>query len=87
VCVQDCGSAHPINASVGGNLPVFWRLDARLEKRWSFSGDRWLGATLECFNVFDKAEPVGDEYVPGKGVRIDYQSAIILPSIGVEGGM
>jgi|HubBroStandDraft_2_1064218.scaffolds.fasta_scaffold03751_5 TonB family protein len=87
VCVQDCGSAHPISESVGGNLPIFWRLDARLEKRWSFSGDRWLGATLECFNVFDKAEPVGDEYVPGHGLKIDYQSAIILPSIGVEGGM
>jgi TonB family protein len=70
-----------------GNLPVFWRLDARLEKRWEFRGGAWLGATLECFNTFDKPEPTGDTWdaVHRKPVP-DYQSPIILPSIGAEGG-
>ena len=90
VCVQNCGGApgvKPVMEALSGNLPVFWRLDARLEKRWLFSGGRWLGGTLECFNVFDRAEPIGDDYVSGQGVKIDYQSAIILPSIGIEGGL
>jgi TonB family protein len=85
-----------------GDLPVFWRLDVRLEKRWLFRNGAWLGATLECFNTFDKAEPIGDQFVPGGGSKyaitingrpvvvdgsvITDQSPIILPSVGVEGG-
>jgi hypothetical protein len=67
-------------------LPIFWRVDARLEKRWLFRGGQWLAATLECFNVLDKAEPTSDSYVPGRGVVVLDQSPIILPSVGLEGG-
>jgi TonB family protein len=69
-----------------GDLPPFWRLDMRLEKRWEFAGGRWLAGTLECFNTLDKAEPTGDTYTPGSGLTVTYQSPIILPTVGAEGG-
>ncbi|HXX66646.1 MAG TPA: TonB family protein [Polyangiaceae bacterium] len=90
VCVKNCsGTAGeiPVMSTPPGNLPVFWRLDGRLEKRWTFSGGQWLTASLECFNIFDRGEPTGDQYVPGQGLEIVYQSPIILPSIGLEGGL
>ncbi len=90
VCVENCTSgvgARPVFYTPPGNLPVFWRLDARLEKKWTLSGGHWLTASLECFNVFDRREPTGDQYVPGYGVSVVYQSAIILPSVGLEGGL
>lgn len=85
--------ANCVNCNTGGipapagNLPVFWRLDARLEKKWTFSGGQWLTLSLECFNIFDRGEPTGDRYVPGHGFEVLYQSPIILPSIGLEGGL
>ncbi len=72
--------------SVTGKLPPFYRLDVRLEKRWSFVGGQWLAGTLECFNVLDKAEPIGADYVPSAGPVVQTQSPIILPSVGIEGG-
>jgi TonB family protein len=89
-CIRNCSGGPgvvPVMQSPGGELPTFWRLDARLEKRWTFSGGQWLGATLECFNVFDRAEPIGDQYVAGGKLQINYQSSIILPSVGLEGGL
>jgi TonB family protein len=82
VC-QDC-AGPPSTAT--GNLPAFYRLAARVEKKWFFSGEKWLGATLECFNVFDKPEPIFADYSARQGVIIRTQSPIILPSIGLEGG-
>jgi TonB family protein len=75
----------PYTAS--GTLPPFYRLDMRLEKRWNFSSGSWLAWTLECFDVFDKAEPIGERYDPTRGLVLDTQSPIILPSIGIEGGI
>jgi len=77
----------PVITNVAGNLPVFWRLDTRIEKRWEFRGGAWLGATLECFNTFDAAEPTGDTWNPGQNrPKAVYQPPIILPSVGLEGG-
>jgi TonB family protein len=89
VCVSHCGppdTAPPVFFTPEGDLPVFWRLDARLEKKWTFAGGQWLAATLECFNVFDQAEPIGASFIPGGGLAIEHQSPIILPTIGAEGG-
>jgi hypothetical protein len=89
VCVEYCSGSpghSPVFYAPPGDLPSFWRLDARLEKKWVFRGGQWLTGSLECFNVFDKAEPTFDQYVPGRGVAVEYQSAIILPSLGVEAG-
>jgi TonB family protein len=88
-CVAYCNpSAGPraVFYEPGGDLPPFWRLDARLEKRWEFPRGQWLAASLECFNVLGKAEPVGDQYSPDGGLTVTYQSAIILPTVGAEGG-
>ncbi len=71
---------------VTGNLPPFYRVDARIEKKWSFHGGAWLTGTLECFNVLDKAEPTQENYSPAAGLVVTNQSSIILPSIGLEGG-
>jgi hypothetical protein len=69
------------------DLPVFFRLDARLEKKWTFRGGQWLTGVVECFNLMDRAEPIGDQYSPQTGITVRTQSPIILPSIGVEGGL
>jgi hypothetical protein len=84
-CPGGGGSDAP--AVAWGNLPPFYRADVRLEHKWRFSGDRWLAATFECFNANLKSEPIDASYVPGRGVVVRYQSAVILPSIGLEGGL
>jgi TonB family protein len=90
VCVRNCGPSAPASAAVSytpaGDLPPFWRVDARLEKRWNFAGGQWITGALECFNVLDKAEPIGDELGAGGAIVVRDQSPIILPTIGVEGG-
>jgi hypothetical protein len=72
---------------VTGRLPFFFRVDTRIERRWSFSGGQWLAATFECFNTLDQAEPTGRDYSPGTGLTLRTQSPIILPSFGLEGGL
>ncbi len=81
VCA-DCAIAY----TATGQLPPFYRLDARIEKKWSLSNGKWLRATLECFNVFDKPEPIFADYSLRDGLVVRTQSPIILPSIGLEGG-
>jgi TonB family protein len=73
--------------SVTRRLPPFFRLDGRIERRWTFSGGQWLAVTFECFNALDKAEPIGGDYSPATGLTIRTQSPIILPSFGLEGGL
>jgi hypothetical protein len=55
--------------------------------RGARSGGQWLAASLECFNALDAAEPTGAGYSQDRGVVINTQSPIILPSIGIEGGL
>jgi hypothetical protein len=69
-----------------GTLPAFYRLDVRLEKRWTFAGSRWITASIECFNATNNAEPISASYSPASGLGIDTQPPVILPSIGVEAG-
>jgi TonB family protein len=89
----ECPTASCAPGSIGppvavtGPLPPFYRLDVRLEKKWTFSGGQWLAGTLEGFNVLDKAEPTGEGYSPSAGLFVQKQSPIILPSIGIEGGI
>jgi hypothetical protein len=73
--------------SVVGRLPPFFRVDVRIERRWTFSGGQWLAGTFECFNALDKAEPIGGDYSPATGITPRTQSPIILPSLGLEGGL
>jgi TonB family protein len=68
-------------------LPPFYRIDARVERRWTFSGGQWFGLAMECFNTLGAAEPVGGGYSPGAGVRIRNQAPLIFPSLDVEGAI
>jgi len=69
-----------------GELPAFYRVDARIEKKWLYPGGRWLGATLECFNALDQAETTGENFSPSQGFSLNRQNPIILPSVGFGGG-
>lgn len=77
-------SSPPTVYHVTGQLPPFYRLDGRLEKRWLFPGGQWIEASLECFNILDKSEPTGVDYSTKNGLSVTGQSPIILPSVGVE---
>ena len=79
---QDCTTPY----TATGQLPPFYRIDGRVEKKWLFANGKWLSATLECFDLLDKAEPVNADYSLRQGLVIRNQSAIILPSVGLEGG-
>ncbi len=85
---QSCapGSDAIPQVQASGVLPGFFRLDARLEKRWTLTGSRWIAASLECFNATNSAEPIGVSYTQESGLQTNYQSPVILPSIGVEAG-
>jgi hypothetical protein len=66
-------------------LPSFFRLDARLEKRWQLAGDAFITGTLEWFNALISDEADGVVYTP-HGLQYQRQSALTLPSIGIEVG-
>ena len=56
--------------------PSFYRIDARLEKKWTFGETRWLSFIVEILNAtFNKETVSGREIGP-----------VTIPSIGLEGG-
>jgi hypothetical protein len=84
----DCGpgdAAAPRTYQRDLRLPAFFRLDARAEKRWQLKNGFWITGTLEWFNALMADEADGVSYTP-RGIRYDRQSALTLPSIGVEVG-
>ena len=56
--------------------PAFYRLDLRLEKRWTLQKARWISFVAETLNTTLRKEIVS-------GVEI---GPIAIPSLGVEGG-
>jgi hypothetical protein len=56
--------------------PNFYRIDLRVEKRWSLGGSRWISAVAEGLNVTLQSEVVGGQQV----------GPITIPSVGIEGG-
>jgi TonB family protein len=77
----------PTSAKIdtGDDLPPFFRLDARVEKRWSLGRTRWLSLVLEMQNTTLSTENLG--------VRCDRTckptivGPVSIPSIGLEGGL
>ncbi len=69
-----------------GDLPGFYRVDVRLEKKWLYTGGRWLGFTVDCFNATDQGEATSEQFSPAQGFYVHKQNPIILPSVGVNGG-
>lgn len=70
-------------------LPNFFRIDARIEKRWLFGEkrDRWVGFVIEGLNVTGSKEILGRSCDPDGRCRNDEFGPLIAPSIGVEGGL
>jgi hypothetical protein len=68
-------------------LPAFYRLDARLEKKWTIGRSSWLSLVLEMANTTLNKEIIGrapDE----KGVlRDSVIGPVAIPSLGLEGGI
>ncbi len=65
--------------------PWFYRLDVRMEKRWTFP-TWWIGGSIEWFNATLSSEVTGASYSPDAGITMDTMSPLTLPSLGVEGG-
>jgi hypothetical protein len=56
--------------------PSFYRIDVRVEKRWTFGERYWLAFVIEMLNAtFHKETVQGTEIGP-----------VTIPSIGIEGG-
>ncbi|MFO0662501.1 MAG: TonB-dependent receptor [Polyangiaceae bacterium] len=71
---------------VGSRLPDFYRIDARVEKRWKFSHDRWLALVFEGLNV-TLSKDVIDYKCDERGCRPQTFGPVAIPSIGLEGGL
>jgi len=56
--------------------PSFYRIDARLEKKWTFGKTAWLAFVAEILNATFNKETVGGREI----------GPVTVPSIGLEGG-
>lgn len=56
--------------------PAFYRVDLRLEKRWTYEHARWLSFVVECLNATASKEVVAGQTI----------GPVTIPSIGLEGG-
>ena len=64
--------------------PPFHRLDARLEKRWTFK-ERSIAFTAEMFNVLLMKESIGITCNGLDGCKPEEIGPIVIPSLGCEG--
>ena len=71
-----CGEKNIISHLVPQRDPAFYRLDFRLEKRWTLGETTWLAFVIEMLNASLNQETIrGNEVGP-----------VSVPSIGFEGG-
>jgi hypothetical protein len=68
-------------------LPPFYRVDARVDKRWSLGGGRWLSLVGEFFDATLSKEALDFrcQLLTGQCVA-QLIGPVALPSVGVEGG-
>jgi hypothetical protein len=78
------GSASETDA-YGDRLPAFYRVDLRLEKRWTLGERSWLSLTFELMNATFQRETLNTRCDAGtcRPVAI---GPITLPSVGLEAG-
>ncbi len=62
-------------AAPSGREPLFYRLDTRLEKRWTYSAERWIALVLEALNTTARSE-----------TNQQTTQTFLVPNIGLEGG-
>jgi hypothetical protein len=66
-------------------MPAFYRLDVRLEKRWTFGETTWLSLVLEMLNATLHKETFGYD-CSSAGCKSEEIGPVAFPSIGVEAG-
>jgi hypothetical protein len=66
-------------------MPPFYRLDVRLEKRWTFGETTWLSFVVEMLNATLHKETFGFG-CSSTGCRSEEIGPVSFPSIGVEAG-
>lgn len=64
----------------------FFRIDARIEKRWDFGKRRWMSLVIEMLNASLSTEQTGVSCNPIDGCKPQEIGPVTVPSIGVEGG-
>lgn len=70
----------------GDRLPPFYRIDVRLEKRWSFAEHRYISLVFEGLNVTANKEVLSRSCFQGQ-CRNEEFGPLVIPSIGVEGAL
>lgn len=74
----------PFGATASERLPLFHKLDVRLDKRWKFP--TWqLSAYLDVQNAYDNGNVEGIQYNYNYTSRLFVTGIPILPSIGMRG--
>ncbi|MBX3206027.1 MAG: TonB-dependent receptor [Labilithrix sp.] len=68
-------------------LPAFTRIDARIEKRWSWRKAGHIALVLEALNATASTEIIGRRCIPDEGCRDEELGPIVIPSLGVEGAL
>jgi hypothetical protein len=79
------GGAPPAADTFGDRLPGFYRVDLRLEKRWTLGQDGWLALTFELMNATFQRETLNTRCDTG-GCQPIAIGPITLPSVGLEAG-
>jgi TonB family protein len=82
----DEGSSPTSKAPPTGRLPPFYRLDARIEKRWSWRKAGYISLVLEALNATASKEIIRRE-CDQRGCKDDAVGPVTVPSIGVEGAL
>jgi hypothetical protein len=83
----DTSTSQGSAASAGSRLPVFTRLDLRLEKRWALRKAGYISFVIEALNATGTRDVVGRSCGGPRGCRDQYFGPVIVPSIGVEGAL
>ena len=68
-------------------LPAFARVDARVEKRWSWRKAGHVAVVLEALNATAATEVIGRRCSGFEGCRDEEIGPIVMPSLGVEGAL
>lgn len=79
-------SAPGYQVPPGTRLPPFFRLDVRLEKRWTIGKNGWISPVIEVLNTTLSKEVVAITCSDRNGCKESVLGPVTIPSIGVEAG-
>ena len=70
-----------------GRLPPFFRVDARIEKRWAWRKAGYISFVIEALNALAQQETVSRTCDSTGHCQYEKIGPIVAPSIGVEGAL